>query len=158
VGCGTWEAVQQRRAACGWPSHTAGVKRLPLTIRQPVAAIGRRVSPLCTGEEGLEQQRVLYHGYDNGCLPHGSVRPPLPQPVPTHGTGSAKPWRPSPPARAAGVTDHVWVLKEVRLYRVPPGPQTVSKLAWVDDRIVEGLRVLRGKSRGVDRVLNTGCE
>ncbi len=27
------------------------------------------------------------------------------------------------PAMAAGVTDHVWSLKEVLLFRVPPWPQ-----------------------------------
>jgi hypothetical protein len=97
--------------------------RLNLTIRQHVAAIGRRVSTLCKGEEGLAQQLALYHGYYNFCLPHGSVRQPLSQPVPTNGTGSAKQWWPCTPAMAAGLTDHVWSLKEVLLYRVPPWPQ-----------------------------------
>src|SRR5262249_13972834 len=32
-------------------------------------------------------------------------------------------WRPCTPAMAAGLTDHVWSLKEVLLYRVPPWPQ-----------------------------------
>jgi IS1 family transposase len=120
---GTCEAVQQVLAACGWQINTAFVERLNLTIRQHVAAIGRRVSTLCKGEEGLAQQLALYHGYYNFCLPHGSLRQPLPQPVPTNGTGSAKQWRPCTPAMAAGLTDHVWSLKEVLLYRVPPWPQ-----------------------------------
>ena len=122
---GTFEAVQPVLAACGWQINTSFVERLNLTIRQHVAAIGRRVSTLCKGEEGLAQQLALYHGYDNFCLPHGSLRQPLPQPVPTNSTGSAKPWRPCTPAMAAGLTDHVWSLKEVLLYRVPPWPQTV---------------------------------
>ena len=42
---GTFEAGQQVLAACGWQIHTAFVERLNLTIRQPVAAIGRRVPP-----------------------------------------------------------------------------------------------------------------
>ena len=120
---GTWEAVQQVLAACGWQINTSFVERLNLTIRQHVAAIGRRVSTLCKGEAGLAQQLALYHGYYNFCLPHGSLRQPLPQPVPTNGTGSAKQWRPCTPAMAAGLTDHVWTLKEVLLYRVPPWPQ-----------------------------------
>jgi IS1 family transposase len=122
---GTLEAVQQVLAACGWQINTAFVERLNLTIRQHVAAIGRRVSTLCKGEEGLDQQLALYHGYYNFCLPHGSLRQPLPQPVPTHGTGSAKQWQRRTPAMAAGLTDHVWSLQEVLLYRVPPWPQTV---------------------------------
>jgi IS1 family transposase len=120
---GTFEAVQQVLAACGWQINTAFVERLNLTIRQHVAAIGRRVSTLCKGEEGLDQQLALYHGYYNFCLPHRSLRQPLPQPVPTNGTGSAKQWEPRTPAMAAGLTDHVWSLQEVLLYRVPPWPQ-----------------------------------
>ena len=120
---GTLAVVQQVLAACGWQINTAFVERLNLNIRQHVAAIGRRVSTLCKGEDGLGQQLALYHCYYNFCLPHASLRQPLPQPEPTTGTGAAKVWRPCTPAMAAGLTDHVWSLKEVLLYRVPPWPQ-----------------------------------
>jgi hypothetical protein len=59
----------------------------------------------------------------NFCLPHASLRQALLQPEPTHGTGSAKRWQPRTPAMAAGLTDHVWTLREVLLFRVPPWPQ-----------------------------------
>src|SRR5213596_2806859 len=78
--------------------------RLNLSLRHHVAAIGRRVTTLCKGEEGLRKQLVLYQAYYNFCLPHASVRLPLPQPEPTHGSGSAKVWRPCTPAMAAGLT------------------------------------------------------
>jgi IS1 family transposase len=120
---GTLEAVQQVLAACGWQINTAFVERINLSIRQHVAAVGRRVTTLCKGEDGLHQQLALYHIYYNFCLPHGSVRLPLPQPEPTHGSGSAKRWQPQTPAMAAGLTDHVWTLREVLLFRVPPWPQ-----------------------------------
>jgi IS1 family transposase len=120
---GTLEAVQQVLAACGWQINTAFVERLNLTMRQHVAAVGRRVSTLCKGEDGLRQQLALYHVYYNFCLPHASLRQPVPQPIPTNGTGSAKMWQPQTPAMAAGLTDHVWTLREVLLYRVPPWPQ-----------------------------------
>jgi IS1 family transposase/transposase-like protein len=120
---GTHGAVQQVLAACSWQINTAFVERLNLTIRQHVAAIGRRVSTLCKGEDGLRQQLALYHCYYNFCLPHASLRQPLPQPEVTNGTGSARLWRPCTPAMAARLTDHVWSLKEVLLYRVPPWPQ-----------------------------------
>ena len=94
-----------------------------LSIRQHVAAVGRRVSTLCKGEEGLQQQLVLYQVYYNFCLPHASLRHPLLQATLTHGTGSAKRWQPWTPAMAAGLTDHVWTLREVLLFRVPPWPQ-----------------------------------
>jgi IS1 family transposase len=102
---GTLEAVQQVLAACGWQINTAFVERINLTIRQHVAAVGRRVSTLCKGEDGLRQQLALYHTYYNFCLPHTSLRLPLPHPEATHGTGTAKRWQPRTPAMAAGLTD-----------------------------------------------------
>jgi len=116
-------AVEQVLAACGWQINTAFVERINLTLRQHVAAVGRHVTTLCKGEDGLHQQLALYHVYHNFCLPHTSLRQPLPQPEPTHGTGSAKRWQPRTPAMAAGLTEHVWTLREVLLFRVPPWPQ-----------------------------------
>jgi IS1 family transposase len=123
---GTLEAVQQVLAACGWQINTAFVERLNLSIRQHVAAVGRRVSTLGKGEAGLRQQLALYQVYYNFCLPHASVRLPWPQPEPTNGSGSARQWRPCTPAMAAGLTDQVWTLREVLLFRVPPWPQPVG--------------------------------
>jgi hypothetical protein len=120
---GTLEAVQQVLSACGWQINTAFIERLNLSIRQHVAAVGRRVTTLCKGEAGLRQQLTLYQVYYNFCLPHTSLRLPWPQPEPTHGRGSAKRWQPQTPAMAAGLTDHVWSLREVLLFRVPPWPQ-----------------------------------
>jgi hypothetical protein len=99
------------------------VERLNLDIRQRVAAVGRRVNTLCQGEDGIRQQLALYHVYDHFCLPHASVRLPLPQPLPTNGTGSATRWQPQTPAMAAGLTEQVWSLRAVLLFRVPPWPQ-----------------------------------
>src|SRR6266705_3222203 len=120
---GTLAAVEQVLAACGWQINTAFIERVNLTIRQHVAAVGRRVMTLCKGEEGLHQQLALYHVYYNFCLPHASFRLPLPQSAPTQGNGSAKRWQPQTPAMAAGLTDHVWTLREVLLFRVPLWPQ-----------------------------------
>jgi IS1 family transposase len=120
---GTFEAIQQVLATHGWQINTAFIERANLAIRQHVAAVGRRVSTLCKHEAGLLQQLALYHVYHNFCLPHASLRQPLPQPEPTNGNGSAKRWQPRTPAMAAGLTDHVWTLREVLLFRVPPWPQ-----------------------------------
>src|SRR5499427_4713095 len=120
---GTREAMQQVLAACGWQINTAFIERLNLSIRQHIAAVGRRVPTLCKGKDGVRQQLVLYQGYYNFCLPHTSLRQPLLVPEPTQGTGSAKRWQPQTPAMAAGLTDHVWTLREVLLFRVPPWPQ-----------------------------------
>src|SRR5437016_7897806 len=50
---GTLEAVNQVLAPLGWQINTAFVERINLTIRQHVAAVGRRVSTLCKGEDGV---------------------------------------------------------------------------------------------------------
>jgi hypothetical protein len=120
---GTREAVERVLAACGWKINTAFIERLNLDIRQRVAAVGRRVNTLCRGEEGLLDQMVLFQTYHNFVLPHAGLRQALLFPEATNANGSAKVWRSCTPAMAAGLTDHVWTLREVLLFRVPPWPQ-----------------------------------
>jgi IS1 family transposase/transposase-like protein len=120
---GTVAGVNRVLAASGWQINTAFIERVNLTIRQHVAAVGRRVITLCKGETGIRQQLTLYHIYYHFCLPHTSLRLALPQPEPTHGNGSARRWWPQTPAMAAGLADHAWTLREVLLFRVPPWPQ-----------------------------------
>jgi transposase-like protein/IS1 family transposase len=123
---GTMDAIAQVLSVCGWKINTAFVERLNLDIRQRVAAVGRRVNTLCQGEDGLQHQLALFHVYHNFVLAHASLRQPLRATEATNGGGSAKLWQPCTPAMAAGLTDHVWSLREVLLYRVPPWPQPQS--------------------------------
>ena len=58
---------------------------------------------------------VQTHGFD----PETHIEP-------TQGTGSARQWRPCTPAMVVGLTDHVWTLREVLLFRVPPWSQPVG--------------------------------
>jgi IS1 family transposase len=120
---GTQLAIEQVLARCGWTINTAFVERLNLDIRQCVASVGRRVNTLCQGEAGLRDRLVLFQTYHNFVLPHASLCQPLLVSEATNGKGSAKVWRPYTPAMAAGLTDHVWTLQEVLLFRVPPWPQ-----------------------------------
>jgi IS1 family transposase len=120
---GTRLVIEEILARCDWTINTAFIERLNLDIRQCVAAIGRRVNTLCQGEAGLRDQVALFHVYHNFVLPHASLRQPLLIPEPPNGSGSATLWRPCTPAMAAGLTDHVWSLKEVLFYRMPPWPQ-----------------------------------
>jgi IS1 family transposase len=120
---GTRERVKQVLSACGWQINTAFVERLNLDLRQRVAAVGRRANTLCKGEDSLGQHLVLFQSYHNFCLPHASIRLPLAAPESTKGSGSAKLWQPCTPAMAAGLTDRVWTLREVFMFRVPPWPQ-----------------------------------
>jgi len=100
------------------------IERLNLDIRQRVAAVGRRVNTLCQGAASLQHQLALFHVYYNFVLAHGSLRQPLQVPASPNGRGAAKVWQPCTPAMAAGLTDHVWRLQEVLLFRVPPWPQS----------------------------------
>jgi hypothetical protein len=104
---GTLDAIKHMLASYGRQINTAFIEHLNLDIRQPVAAVGRLVTTLCKGEDGLRHQLALFQTYHNFFLPHASLRQPLPQPVLTKGTGSTKTWRPQTPAMAVGLTDHV---------------------------------------------------
>ena len=78
----------------------------------------------------------------------------MPQPVPTNGTGSAKPWRPYPPALAAGLTERVWSLRAVLMCRVPPWPQpqALEVGAEPDDRGMTWSRWVRQEAKQADTV------
>src|SRR5262249_8478637 len=91
---GTQAAVNQGLAVCGWQINTAFVERLNLSLRQRVAAMRRRSATSCKSEDGLGQQLALFQVYHNFVLPHASIRQPVAESIPTHGTGSAKVWRP----------------------------------------------------------------
>jgi hypothetical protein len=74
-------------------------------------------------DPGWRDQVVVFQVYHNFVLPHANLRQRVPLPEATNASGSAQVWWPRTPAMAAGVTDHVWSLKEVLFYRVPPWPQ-----------------------------------
>ena len=117
---GTREAIERILAKRGWTINTSFIERLNLDFRQHVAAIGRRVNTLCKHEAGLRQQLALFHGYHNFGLPPASLRVPLPELDAIPETGALKRWQARTPAMAAGLTDQVWSLREVLMYRVPP--------------------------------------
>lgn len=120
---GAAETIEAILAKRGWTINTSFVERLNLDCRQHVAAIGRRVNTLCKHETGLRQQLALFQGYHNFVLPHASLRVPLPEREAIPKTGAIKRWQARTPAMAAGLTDHVWSLRELLMFRVPPWPQ-----------------------------------
>jgi hypothetical protein len=121
---GDRQQVQTVLDRLGWQLNTAFVERLNLTLRHHIPALGRRVIQRAHSVTGLAHQADLFLIYYNFCLPHASLRVPLDTPPPTRGNGSRKQRNACTPAMAAGLTDHVWSLREVLLYRVPPWPQT----------------------------------
>ena len=147
---GTGLAIEQVLARWGWSITTAFVERLNRDLRQRVAAIGRRGNTLCQGEAGGRDQLTLFQVYHNFVLPHASLRQALLLPEATNGKGLARVWWLCTPAMAAGLTDHMWTLKEVVLFRVPPWPQpqTVEETAPRDDRGRKGLRCAQRQANG----------
>jgi len=128
---GSLEAIEAtlRLSGVGRIINTAFIERLNLTIRQHVAALARKVGDLAKTGAGLEDQLSLARAYYNFCLLHASLRLPLPEPLPTKGNGSPQKWQPRTPAMAAGVTDHIWCMKELLLWRIPPWRQGVQAVA-----------------------------
>jgi hypothetical protein len=59
---------------------------------------------------------------------------------------------------AAGLTDHVWSLREVLFYRVPPWsqPSMVSAMVSVDDCSVAWLRYAQRQTKRTGPGLETG--
>jgi hypothetical protein len=106
--------------------NTSFIERVNRTLRAHVAALVRRGEHVAKSEAGVARQAVLVQGYYNLCLPHGSLREELSRPIPTKGAGSPKKWRQRTPGMAAGITDHVWKVGELLMFRVPPWRQQVA--------------------------------
>lgn len=128
---GSSQAVEAalKLSGAGKIINTAFIERLNLTIRQHVAALGRKVADLAKTVAGLKDQLSLARAYYNFCLPHTSLRLALPQPLPTKGNGSLKKWQPRTPAMAAGVANHIWTMQELLLLRIPPWRQVAAPAA-----------------------------
>ena len=106
-------AIEQVLVACGWQINTAFVERLNLSLRQRVAAIGGAARPRVRAKTACASNWRSSRCITISSCPHASLRQALAAPVATNGCGSVKVWRPRTPAMAAGLTDHVWSLKEV---------------------------------------------
>ena len=139
--CGHW--VQTPRRQARGPAPKPQWMLLPaLLYAQVVKQMRRRSATPCKSADGLGQPLILFQVCHNFVLPHTGLRQPLLIPEPTNGTGAAKVWQPCTPAIAAGLTDHVWSLREVLRFRVPPWPQpqTVSNMVLRADRGVAWLK------------------
>jgi IS1 family transposase len=118
---GARETIESILPKRGWKINTSLIERLNLEFRQHVAAIGRRVNTVCKHEAGRRQQLAIFHTYHNFVWPHASLRLPLSDLMDAR--ESSKRWKSRTPAMAAGLTDRVWSLREVLMFRVPPWPQ-----------------------------------
>ena len=125
---GSKESVRDRiRQSIGNTINTSFVERMNLTLRHHVPALARRTIKIAKTALGLEQQISLIGTNYNFCLPHSSLRLPLPEPIPTKGNGSPKLWEQRTPAMATGTTDRVLTMEDLLMFRAPPWHQPIPK-------------------------------
>jgi len=112
--------------------NTAFIERINATFRSRLASLARRSRALLRNSDTLEPLMFLMGSVYNFCTYHKSLRLP--------GLIGGHKWIPRTPAIAAGLTDHIWSVKELLLFRVPPlawtppkhrGPRSQAELALV---------------------------
>jgi IS1 family transposase len=86
---------------------TVYIERHNLTLRQENRRLTRKTIAFSKKVEGLQNQLFVYQGYYNFVRPHRGLK----RRIRPWKKGLPK-WRQRTPAVAAGLTDHVWSLKE----------------------------------------------
>jgi transposase-like protein len=92
--------------------NTAFIERLNATFRSRLAVLVRRSRALIRNPQTLEPLMYLMGTIYNFCTEHKSLRLP--------GIVGGHKWIPRTPAIAAGLTDHIWTVKELLLFRISP--------------------------------------
>jgi transposase-like protein len=93
--------------------NTAYIERLNATFRSRIAALVRRGRALARQTTTLHQAMYLVGTVYNFCTYHHSLR------VAIHLPANRRRWLSRTPAIAAGITDHLWTVEELLLFRVP---------------------------------------
>ena len=99
--------------------NTAFIERINATFRSRLASLARRSRTLLRNPETLTPLMFLMGSVYNFCSYHKSLR--------LAGIVGGHKWIPRTPAIAAGLTDHIWTVKELLLFRVPPPAWTPLK-------------------------------
>ncbi len=122
--CGTHQQVRAALQGLGLSGrlNTAFVERVNLTVRQSVAALGRR-----TWSTAQEAPQLLLHlewwrGYYHFVRPHTALRTPRSLPLDRRGKHPPQRYRQRTPAMAAGLTSRRWTVRELLALPLPPEP------------------------------------
>jgi hypothetical protein len=109
-----------RLTALGLTISIALVERVNLTLRQALAPLTRKTASFCKDRGYLRQRVVFFQAFYNVARAHMSLRQPLPLPARTR-RGAIRPrWRERTPAMAAGLTEHIWALRELLTVKFEP--------------------------------------
>lgn len=92
--------------------NTAFIERLNATFRQRLTSLVRRTRALARRTVTIEQGMWMVGTLYNFCTAHESLR--------VRSELAPRRWQGRTPAMAAGLTDHLWSVKELLSYRVPP--------------------------------------
>jgi transposase-like protein len=92
--------------------NTAFIERLNATFRQRLPNLVRRTRAVARRTTTIEKGMWLVGTLYNFCTPHESLR--------MRRAESGRQFVPRTPAMAAGLTDHIWSVKELLWYRVAP--------------------------------------
>lgn len=111
-GCLETAQVLLAKSHGGTKLNTAFIERLNATFRSRLAVLVRRSRALIRNPGTLEPLMYLMGCVYNFCTDHKSLRLP--------GIIGGHKWIARTPAIAAGLTDHIWTVKELLLFRVPP--------------------------------------
>ena len=104
----------------GLAVSTALVERVHLTWRQALAPLGRKTSSFGKDRERLRPRVVFFQAFYNVGRPHMSWRQQLPLHERIRHGAICPRWQEGTPAMAAGVTDHVWTLRELLTAKFEP--------------------------------------
>lgn len=90
---------------------TSHVERNNLTVRQSIARFVRKTLSFSKCREQHRNHLRLYKGWYNLVKTHRGLTVKSRKP--------GRKWEHRTPAIAAGITDHIWTMKELMTYRVP---------------------------------------
>ncbi len=111
-GCLETAQLLLAKSRGGTKLNTAFIERLNATFRSRLAVLVRRSRALIRNPHTLEPLMYLMGSVYNFCTEHKSLR--------LTGIIGGHKWIVRTPAIAAGLTDHIWTVKELLLFRVPP--------------------------------------
>ncbi len=100
---------------CGSQINTSYVERDNLTSRQNNGRLVRKTLSHSKRKDSLQHHLDFEDAVYNLVRPHSALRIKLCPP-----TAHGRVWTPRTPAMAAGLTDHIWTLKELLCYCSPP--------------------------------------
>lgn len=101
--------------------HTAYIERLNATFRERLATLTRRCRHAAVRQATLHAGLYLIGCCYNFCWTHASLK------LPNFDHPDQPRWIHRTPAMASGLTDHVWTMRELLMFKIAPSPYVPPK-------------------------------